>query len=334
MNKIIIFTLSNIPLKHFDSFSNSKTWEVISLPHSDLRSELKKAGPDTIYITDFASLPEEDRTRDLNYLLKKQDVQRAVIDRKNEIEDPADLLMKGCDYFSGSLLKNGLKPARLNKYANWLNVNSGGIEPQLPAAEETHSATPQYIVPDDGWAGIKNGKEYTFFMLFAEISIPAEWKKKSGNVHLNELKQTFQAVVERTTASCGGKVWIWNEYGGLVLFPFNGSSCSPVIPAMKLLLNRILISIEDFNLHTPIQLRSSMHLGNTVWKARGKTGTIISDSLNSIFHLGTKYTPLNDFDITEDVFTLMIPRLKKLFHEAGTFEGRKIYRLLHLDVMT
>lgn len=334
MNRIIIFTASNVPLRHFDSFNNSKLWEVLPLPHSALRNELKKADSDTIYFTDYASIPEQDKTRDLNYLLKKQDVQRAIIDRKNEIDDPAELLMRGCDYISGRLLKNGIKPARLNKFTTWRSANAGDSEAMPPAAVKSLEKISSQLVPENGWAGIKSGKEYTFFMLFTEISIPSEWKKKSGNVHLNEIKQKFQTVVERISAAFDGKIWIWNEYGGLVLFCFDGSSCSPVIPAMKLLLNRALISIEDFDLHTPIRLRASMHLGNTIWKARGETGTIISDSLNSIFHLGTKYTPLDDLDITEDIYKLLIPRLKKLFNKAGSFEGRNIYRLCHLEVIT
>ncbi|MBP7583491.1 MAG: hypothetical protein KBA61_05635, partial [Spirochaetes bacterium] len=33
------------------------------------------------------------------------------------------------------------------------------------------------------------------------------------------------------------------------------------------------------------------HVGNTVYRVRGDTGSIISDSINSIFHLGQKYAP-------------------------------------------
>ncbi|HAK46481.1 MAG TPA: hypothetical protein DCO79_11260, partial [Spirochaeta sp.] len=68
--------------------------------------------------------------------------------------------------------------------------------------------------------------------------------------------------------------------------------------------------------HTPIRLKVSMHLGTTTWKARGKTGTIISDSLNSIFHLGTKYTPLNEMDITEEVYNELPAGIQKMFTDA------------------
>ncbi len=169
-------------------------------------------------------------------------------------------------------------------------------------------------------------------MLFTEISIPAGWKKKSGSVHLNQLKETFQSVVEREVTACDGRLWIWNEYGGLVLFPYDGKSSEAVIPAIKLMLNRVLISVEDFQLHRSLNLRAAMHLGTTKYKTRGKTGTIISDSINSIFHLGTKFTPLDDFDITEVVYDVLPERVKKLFREAGSFEDRNIFRLRHFEV--
>lgn len=336
MNRIVIFTDSNIVLKYFSSFTNSNRWELQQLPHADLRRELKKADNLSLYLSDYASIPETQRTKDLNYLLKKQDAARGIIDRKNEIIDPADLLMKGCDYFGGNLLKAGIKPARLNRYETFFNPLQNTENNSLAANEESKKTvkTSPFIIPEEGWKGIKSGKEYTFLMLFVEISLPSEWKKKSGNVHLNQIKQTFQTVVEKQVAPYDGRLWIWNEYGGLILFPFNGTTCTPVVPAIKLLLNRVLISIEDFRLHSPISLRASMHIGTTTWKARGKTGTIISDSLNSIFHLGTKYTPVNDFDITEEVYSLLIPGLKNLFIEAGSFEGRKIFRLCHIDVIS
>ena len=323
MNKLIIFTDSIIPVKQLAAFEESKKWELIPLPHAQFRRKLKNPDSETIYLFDYASSCDENKTKDLKYLLKKQDAPRGVIDRKNEIIDPAELLINRCDYISGKLLKTGIKPQRVIKYVNFPYINTP--KQSTPEKEST-------IITADGWTNIKSGKEYSFLMLFAEITISSEWKKKSGSVHLNKVKQDFQTVVEKTITPYDGKIWIWNESGGLILFPFDGTSTSAVVPAIKLLLNRIIFSVEDFDLHMPINLKAAMHLGTTTWRTRGKTGKIISDSLNSIFHLGTKYTPLNDFDITEEVYVRLIPGLKKLFFEAGSFEGRNIYRLCHLEV--
>ena len=109
-------------------------------------------------------------------------------------------------------------------------------------------------------------------MLYTEISIPAEMKKKSGSVHLNQLKKTFHDVIERETSCFNGRVWIWNEYGGLVLFPAGSRDSAAVISGIKIMLNRVPISVEDFDLHFSITIRAAMHLGPTVYKSRGENG--------------------------------------------------------------
>ncbi|MDC7226467.1 MAG: hypothetical protein PQJ61_06860 [Spirochaetales bacterium] len=334
MNRIILFSDSRIPLKYFTAIENSSKWHIELRAHKDLRKTLKKPEPDILYLLDYESIPDEEKSKDLSYFLKKNNVSRTLIDRKNTVDDPAAIMMKGCDYLASSILKAGIKPQRLNKYAGFFNLISRPAGPADTACAETEADTPEFIKMENGWKGIKSGKDYSFYMLFTEISLPSDWKKKSGNVHLNKLKQTFQEVVDKTTAEYDGRLWIWNEYGGLVLFPYNGVNTDSVIPGIKLMLNRVIISIEDFELHTPIRLKAAMHLGTTTWKTRGKTGTIISDSLNSIFHLGTKYTPVNDMDITEEVYRELPAGVQRMFSETGTFEDRRIYRLCHIEVVS
>lgn len=328
MNSIIIFAGTAAVQKKLES-SFSSSWNISTRSFSELRKLLKNPDSETFYIFDYTSSEENSRRKDISYFLKKTDLPRAVADRKKEIADPADIVMKNCDYISGSLLKDGgYKAARLNKYREFANAELQSLQ---PATAVTDSSS--HKIQTDGWNGIRSGKSYSFFMLYTEISLPAEWKKNSGKTHLDKIKQTFQTVAEREASFCDGRIWIWNEYGGLILFPYTGNFCIPVIAPLKLMMNRLLISVEDFSHHSPINIKASMHLGKTIWKSRGKTGTIISDSLNSIFHLGTQYTPLNNFDITEEVYTDLQPELKKIFSKAGTFEERNIYRLHHMEIL-
>jgi hypothetical protein len=336
MKKLIVFTDSAAVKKSFTAIESSRSWEFATFSHCELRRLMKEERNADLFLLDYASCKEDERQKNLNYVLRKTNSPLGIIDRKNEITDPAGILMKGTDYISGSLLKEGIKPDRLNRstdfFEMWNGLDRNSSSPGLQTKETSQDEEIEYIIAENGWKSIKSGHDYSFIMLFTEISIPTGWKKKSGSVHLNQLKETFHSVVERETASYDGRVWIWNEYGGLVLFPFDGKSTDAVIPAVKLLLNRVLISVEDFKLHTPINLRSAMHLGTTKYKTRGKTGTIISDSINSIFHLGTKFTPLDDLDITRDVYKLMPERVKELFLETGNYEGRDIFRLRHFEV--
>ena len=151
-----------------------------------------------------------------------------MADRKKEIADPAELVLKNCDYISGPLLKDGYKPARLKKYIQFASETSADFTPAKKSEDDkTHRISPE------GWKGIKSGKTYSFYMLHVEMSIPSGWKKNSSIEHLNELKQKFQNVVEREASFCNGRVWIWNDCGGLILFPYTGNSCIPVITPFK-----------------------------------------------------------------------------------------------------
>lgn len=327
MNKIIVFSDTEATEKKLASGFGSN-WQIETQPHDKLRKILKTPDSEILYIFDYASAKKDSREKDLFYFVKKQNLYKAVADVKNEVADPADLLMKNCDYINSSLLDQGYRTARFKKFRDFIekNIPEAGTE-TMSAEKKEHKAL------SDGWKEIKSGKSYSFFMLYTEISIPDDWKKKSGKDHLDMVKQTFQKVAERETESCDGRIWIWNEYGGLILFPYTGNFCIPVIAPLRMLLNRLLISVEDFNHHSPVNIRAAMHLGKTVWQSRGKTGTIISDSINSIFHLGTQHAPLNCLDITADVYEQLQPGLKSLFKDAGTFEGRNIYRLQQFEIL-
>jgi hypothetical protein len=333
MEQIILFADSKAAGKILSKMNKSGKQKLETLPHDDLRKYLRNPSPEILYLVDYASIRSEEKQKTIKYLKKKYQVPIGFIDRNNEIPDPAEIIFSGADYISGKLLREGLTTGRLKKFIEFHSDLFLRAEENDSIEETAGSRLGHNFKPVGGWESVKSGKEYPFFMFMTEISIPQEWKKKSGSDHLNFLKNTFQEVTERVTEPYGGRIWIWNDYGGLVLFPYEGPSSHPVVSGIKLLMNRVLVSVEDFSLHSPITLRAAMHLGETTYKARGKTGTIISDSINSIFHLGTKYTPLNDFDITEDVYKCLEARVKDLFTAAGSYEGRNIFRLRHFEIM-
>ena len=79
-------------------------------------------------------------------------------------------------------------------------------------------------------------------------------------------------------------------------------------------------------MNTVITYRLVMHIGNSVFKKRGSTGNIISDTMNSIFHIGQKYIEPKNFNITEDVLRYLKNGLKENFVPDGNFEGNDIYK--------
>ena len=158
-----------------------------------------------------------------------------------------------------------------------------------------------------------------------------------GVAHIDKIKQRYNAntltklqndlrnYLANFLIPYNGKIWIWNNFSGLVLFPFNGKDTEAVLSACRLFLNQKIISIECMNISTVITFKIAMQIGNTVYKKRGDTGNIVSNTINSIYHLGQKFTKPEAFSITKDVFVYLKNGLKDNFIPCGKFEGNEIY---------
>ncbi len=322
MPEIIIFSDIRGKLKCFESFEKKKDYTLTYCMLNEMRKILKAPSSDNVYVYDYASGSDTSALKDLKYILKKEGFPLLVVDRKNQIEDPAGIIFKGFDYISSGMYRSGYKPARLKQYLEFRAQDPEFVDKE-PSPAPQGCSEPSYSGVD--WKNIRSGREYTFFMLYTEIRITAEMKKKSGAEFLTRMIQVFQTTVERTVTDYGGRIWIWNDYGGLALFPYNGDTTAPVLAAVKLFINRFTLSIEEFGMHDAVSFRAAMHLGKTTYKSRGKTGTIISDSINSIYHLGAKYTEPDHFTITEEVYSVLTNRMAALFRKNGEFEDRRIY---------
>jgi hypothetical protein len=99
---------------------------------------------------------------------------------------------------------------------------------------------------------------------------------------------------------------------------------------LKMILNSRLISIEDIGLSIEVDFTFALHYGETIYQAPGKTGRVISETINYIFHLGTKKAEPGRLTISSDVPDEVIaPGLKDIFCTAGTFENIPIRHSKH-----
>ena len=194
-------------------------------------------------------------------------------------------------------------------------------------ATTRQKARSEWAVSGRNWDGIASGKEYTFVLLYVEIDLIDEWTQKSGRAHLGEVMATFHRHVEAIAAPLHGKVWMWTETGGVVLFPFDGDSCPQIELCFKTILDRTIISVEQYTYNAMITYKMALHIGNTLYQDRGNTGTLISDTVNFTFHLGQKFLDAGNFCITETVEPFLAGGLKSCFAPAGVFEQTSIYRM-------
>ncbi len=314
MNIIIIYQKKNLPVlqKAFASIMKSKNISTAFVDHTEYR-KIQTPDKSTIYYLDITGI----KKAEVEKLVKKFNNNGhsfAIIDLKNSFTDIAWLFHNNaCDYLNKDMLIKPLPEKRIQAIAKLKGIT--------PKAQTVHN----YIIAKDSWKGIVPDNEYTFCFLFIEILDIDELKKHIGSEHLNHKIFSFRRYVEELLYQVDGRCWMWMDATGLFLFPFNGTSLPAIYHAIRLVLNRIIISLEHTTFNQAIRYRIAMHIGNTIYQPRGKTGTIISDCINSLFHLGQKYTTNEGLFITEEVYNFLNQKTKKMFDKVKPFEGRQIH---------
>jgi class 3 adenylate cyclase len=179
----------------------------------------------------------------------------------------------------------------------------------------------------DGWAEIQPGHEHSFAFLFIEVDEAEDLKKRHEPENLASAMATFREFVERIVAQHGGRLWMWSRFGGLVLFPLHEPTPFAPICGLRILLTSIFYDVEESLLPGRLSFRMALSVGSTVYHD-GDTGRIVSDAVNSIFHLGRRFTRPGQFVLTADAHDLVPPQLRGYFTPAGAYEGRRIHRML------
>ena len=112
------------------------------------------------------------------------------------------------------------------------------------------------------------------------------------------------------------------EENSLFLIPPRAPNARAAVEAsLKMILNSRLISLEKLGLSFTLDFTFAMHYGKTAFRAPGKTGTVVSEPVNYIFHLGTKRAEAGRLTLSDEVPEGALPEgLADLFSPAGVFE--------------
>jgi hypothetical protein len=318
MEVYIFSDLKNIQ-KKFSDIGKSKNVVLSILPAADLKKIKRIAPPGSMVYADLSSFGEGEAPGILKFLARLADYRYAIIDPNAISGDIADLFHNGAsDYIGKKIFKTGITRNRLLRAMNFQKLECD--------TEVQKSSRTNYILSGSDWKNIMQGRIYTFCFMFIELDYANEIKF-FGMEQFNRVIGSFRSYLEDLVEPINGKIWIWNDFGGLILFPFNGKKCDAIETALMLMINRKLLSAEITQLDIALSYRIAMHIGNTVYKSSGETGTIVSDSINSIFHLGQKFAEAGNLYLTEDIFSLTPDGLIKCFINAGEYEDRHIFRM-------
>lgn len=314
--KLYIYSKTKAVKDFFNSIKLKKN-EIIEIKKPEnLFEDLKKIHPAEMVYCDVSSYDE----KELKKILKALEVQKkyGIIDPRSQLNDIATLFYSNAsDYIGKNLLKEGFTAQRLRTAYDYKILDE----------KDTIVVPEDFILTGKDWKDIKSGKEYTFCLMFVELDDLRELKKQTGASIISEIVDDFHNFLARAVANHNGKIWMWMDFGGLILLPFDGKNCDVIMSCIKLIMNRKMLNAEYFGYDIELRYRIALHIGNTLYKKRGETGTIVSDSINSIFHLGQQYAMPGNFYMTEYVTQFIPTGLNLLFVHDGEFEGREIYRM-------
>ncbi|RJP24309.1 MAG: hypothetical protein C4529_02890 [Deltaproteobacteria bacterium] len=312
---------SGAGIKKLFSKVKGKDASVEFMDPPSLKSSLKDIPAGSLVYVDLSSLKPADIAKAMKLLHAAETLLWGVIDPKGIVKDSAEIFHRGgADYIGKELAKAPVNSARFTAVSNFLHIESGDDAPARLAISFKPSGR--------DWKEVKEGKEYTFCMIFIELDNQAVLRKNASDKQLGEVMRTFQGFVQKTMSNLNGRIWMWADFCGLVLIPFDGERCEAVLTCLRLQMNRTIISLEECDLGICLSYRIALHIGNTVYRSRGETGSIISDSINSIFHLGQKFARPGQLVLTENIEPFIPSGVKDLFINDGIFEGRMIYRLI------
>jgi hypothetical protein len=178
-----------------------------------------------------------------------------------------------------------------------------------------------------GWNTLKSGEVAPFFFLYANFQGKSNLRSRLGENGFNVLKIRLRNMLQQSFAEADALLWMETESDYLFLIPPKKQNAKKIVTCcLRTLLANPLIIAEKLGLvNFSADFIFSLHYGKTPFKAPGKTGTVISEAVNFIFHLGAKFSKPGRLSISDSVPRDIIPdQLQDMFIDVGSFEDSKI----------
>ena len=319
---VIVFSDRTETRGRFLRLERSRTVRVRHHPRSELNKVLRTAPQEAFVYLDVSGYEVHDRERVLKYLRRYGKQRYGVIDPEGRVSDAGLLFLEGASDYTGAACVGQITLERVRKA---LLLRAHTVEAEREP--EAGSRVAEYIVSGNDWERILPDREYTFCLMYIALDRKVQLKRNLSDKLIAEADSSFRSYIEGSVSRSRGRLWIWNDFEGLVLFPFDGKQCDAVLVCIRLLLSRTIYSVENPFFNSKLSFSISLHLGNTVYRRSGDTGTIVSDSINTVFNIGRKFGERGNLYITSQVYDYAPPGLRGQFCPEGRFEGFEILRM-------
>ncbi len=338
----------------FAELKKGGTHTLVKVAPGKLANALQEAPGDSFFYLDASAFSPEDLWEALADAGRARPGCVGVFDPDGKVTDPARVFfLGGVDYLPKRIVSKGVSLARFEEaraFVEGAGTGSAGIpasaarpeaaadsmlvaqsvdghtdEPVVHLAEAIRP--PNEALSGNGWDEVEVGEDYTFWLLYAQLDNTKRYTAHTSDAYASQVAGRFREHLLDEMERFGGHVWMWKRFGGLLLFPYDGERCMPIIPVFRMFMNRVIANVEHYQLKNPVSYRMALHLGNTPYQEVGDTGGVVSEDVNFIFHLGSKFTEAGAMTATATALSFVPEGLQRYFSDRGTFEGRQVYEM-------
>jgi hypothetical protein len=252
-----------------------------------------------------------------------------IIDLKGVSKDPAPWFFEGAADYMGPAALQSAGERRYKAAAAW-KLTANGIVPK----SENNSALPTNFGQEiklntsrfAGWKEVGAGSRVNVYLLYVSLQGKTSLQSRVGEASYKQLYKYFLGYLNRNLHDAEALQWMDTGKDCLFIIPPREAYANTAIAScLRILLSAPLVSVETFGLSIPVNFVFALHYGAITYQPPGKTGTIISDAVNFIFHLGAKKAELGRITISGETPNSTIPKkLLDNFVPAGNFEGRDL----------
>jgi len=310
------------------SRADARNLAVLEILPLDALKELKAVPGDLSYI-DVADMDTDARRKAILSLRRRSgDAAWGIVDPQAAMDDPAMLFFDGAsDYIGPGAFEGGITKSRVKAVLAF-----AALQCALNAiADSRADAVPEPSVPEHresfpGWRSIKPGTVYPFYFLYVAVSSQTSLKVLLGEAGYAAFRDRLRAFLQQALAESDLILWMETDTNSLYLIPPQVSSVkAAVIACLRILVGTPLVGYEKFGLPFPVEFNFALHRGQSEYAPPGKTGTIVSDAVNFIFHLGSKRSESGRITLSDAAAAEAIPeQFSDVFTSTGTYEGRAL----------
>lgn len=338
---VYVFTKKESGLKNI--FPKNTQFTSISKNALSVLSKHKPDSNDLSYI-DLSGFTNADIKKTLiKFKAICKDTAWGIIDPKGSVADTASLFFDGAsDYMGPSFFKNRLRldTKRHKSALSWRNVLKpkskdnnarNGDAASIKAGKDSSFLRTGVKLPSEssfpGWKKIRTGTNAPFYLLYCSLQGNVKLDARFGDKGFAQIYQKFIVLLNRKFQGGDGLCWMNTGKDCVFLLPAKAKNVTAVVETcIRMIVSAPLFVMEALNLTIPVNFVFALHYGTLKYLPPGKTGTVVSDAVNFIFHLGNRKAESGRITISSDVPDGSVPKIfEDFFVPAGEFESRRIW---------